>query len=63
MNNSEKVFITGSCGFIGFHLALKFLRNSKTTVYGVDSLNSYYSTKLKKKRLSILKKKKKFYFF
>jgi UDP-glucuronate 4-epimerase len=63
MNNSEKVFITGSCGFIGFHLALKFLRNSKTTVYGVDSLNSYYSTKLKKKRLSILKKKKNFIFF
>jgi UDP-glucuronate 4-epimerase len=63
MNNRKKVFITGSCGFIGFHLALKFLSNPRTIVYGVDSLNSYYSTKLKKKRLSILKRKKNFYFF
>jgi UDP-glucuronate 4-epimerase len=59
----KKILITGSCGFIGFHLARKFLCNSKITVYGVDSLNSYYSVKLKKKRLSILKKKKNFIFF
>ena len=30
---------------------------------GVDNLNSYYSVPLKKKRLSILKKNKKFHFF
>lgn len=48
MNNKE-VFITGCSGFIGFHLTLKFLSDSKNIVYGVDSLNSYYSTKLKKK--------------
>jgi UDP-glucuronate 4-epimerase len=59
----KKILITGSCGFIGFHLAQKFLHNSKITVYGVDSLNSYYSIKLKKKRLTILKKKKNFIFF
>lgn len=61
--NNKKVLITGSCGFIGFHLALKILNNSSNIVYGVDSLNSYYSIKLKKKRLSILKKKKNFIFF
>jgi UDP-glucuronate 4-epimerase len=61
--NNKKVLITGACGFIGFHLALKFLKNSRTTVYGIDSLNSYYSVKLKKKRLLILKKKKKLYIF
>jgi UDP-glucuronate 4-epimerase len=61
--DNKKVLITGSCGFIGFHLALKFLNNPRTIVYGIDSLNSYYSTKLKKKRLSILKKKKNFIFF
>ena len=61
--NSKKVLITGACGFIGFHLALKFLKNSRATVYGIDSLNSYYSVKLKKKRLLILKKKKNFIFF
>jgi len=61
--NNKKVLITGACGFIGFHLALKFLNNSRTIVYGIDSLNSYYSVKLKKKRLLILKKKKKFYIY
>jgi UDP-glucuronate 4-epimerase len=61
--NNKKVLITGACGFIGFHLALKFLMNSRATVYGIDSLNSYYSVKLKKKRLLILKKKKKFYIY
>jgi len=59
----KKILITGSCGFIGFHLAQKFLHNSKISVYGVDSLNSYYSIKLKKKRLRILKSKKNFIFF
>jgi UDP-glucuronate 4-epimerase len=61
--NTKEVFITGCCGFIGFHLTLKFLSDPKNTVYGVDSINSYYSTKLKKKRLLILKKKKNFIFF
>jgi UDP-glucuronate 4-epimerase len=60
--NDKKVLVTGACGFIGFHLALKFLKNSRATVYGIDSLNSYYSVKLKKKRLLILKKKKNFIF-
>jgi UDP-glucuronate 4-epimerase len=60
--NKNKILITGCCGFIGFHLALKFLNNPKFEVYGIDSLNSYYSTKLKKKRLLILKKKKILFF-
>jgi UDP-glucuronate 4-epimerase len=59
----KKILITGSCGFIGFHLAQKFLQNSKIIVYGVDSLNSFYSIKLKKKRLALLKKKKNFIFY
>ena len=60
--NNKKVLITGACGFIGFHLALKFLKNSRNTVYGIDSLNNYYSVRLKKKRLLILKKKNNFFF-
>ena len=60
---NKKVLITGACGFIGFHLALKFLKNSRVTVCGIDSLNSYYSVNLKKKRLLILKKKKQFYVY
>jgi len=46
----KKTFlITGSAGFIGYHLA-KHLLKKNYTVYGVDSLNNYYSRKLKKNR-------------
>ena len=38
--------ISGSAGFIGFHLS-EFLLKKKHNVYGVDDLNSYYDVKLK----------------
>ena len=56
-----KVLVTGSSGFIGFHLCNNLLKN-KFFVIGIDSHNKYYSTKLKNKRLSFLKKKKKLCF-
>ncbi len=56
-----KIFITGSSGFIGFHLAKKFL-NKGIKVYGFDSMNKYYDIRLKKARLNILKKNKNFLF-
>lgn len=56
------VLITGSCGFIGFSVT-KYLLNKKIRVIGLDSMNSYYNVKLKAKRLSILKKNKRFNFF
>ncbi len=55
------ILITGSAGFIGFHLALKLLKN-KYTIIGLDNLNSYYSKDFKKHRISILNKKKNFFF-
>ena len=55
------ILVTGSSGFIGFHLS-NYLISKKFKIVGVDSLNSYYSVKIKKKRLSILKKKKNFSF-
>ena len=54
--------ISGSAGFIGFHLS-EFLLKKKHNVYGVDDLNSYYDVNLKKSRLDILKKYKNFIFF
>ena len=57
----SKIFITGSSGFIGFHAAKKFL-NKGIKVHGFDSMNNYYDVKLKKARLSILKKYKNFSF-
>ena len=56
-----KIFLTGAAGFIGFSLSLELLKK-KYTVYAIDNLDNYYSLKLKKKRLSILKKYKNFYF-
>ena len=34
----KKVIITGSAGFIGFHTALRFLKEG-FEVYGIDNLN------------------------
>ena len=56
-----KLFITGSSGFIGFHVAKRYL-DKGLKVYGFDSMNSYYDVKLKRSRLNILKKYKNFSF-
>ena len=56
-----KLFITGSSGFIGFHVAKRYL-DKGFKVYGFDSMNSYYDVKLKRSRLNILKKYKNFSF-
>ena len=57
-----KVLITGVAGFIGFSCANKFI-NKNIKVVGIDNFDSYYSPKLKKKRVQILKKNKNFKFF
>ena len=58
------ILITGCAGFIGFSLAKKFLNlSSKFKIIGFDNLNNFYSIRLKKKRLSILKKYKNFKFY
>ena len=56
-----KILITGSSGFIGFHLAKKLLEKG-IIVHGFDAMNNYYDVNLKKSRLDILKKNKKFSF-
>jgi UDP-glucuronate 4-epimerase len=55
----QKVLITGCAGFIGFHLCKRLLDTNQFSVIGLDNLNNYYDTKLKKDRLNILKKNKK----
>ena len=57
----SKIFITGSSGFIGFHLSKKFLDHG-FRVHGLDSMNNYYDVSLKKSRLKILNKYKNFSF-
>lgn len=52
---NKKVLITGSSGFIGFHLAKLLLKNNYEVV-GIDNMNDYYDVRLKKGRLEILQK-------
>ena len=58
------ILVTGSAGFIGFHLCFYILskKNKNINLIGVDNINNYYDVDLKKKRLIILKKFKKFVF-
>lgn len=55
----KKVFITGSAGFIGFHLC-KLLLSKNFIVHGYDGITDYYDIKLKKRRHSILLQNKNF---
>ena len=57
----SKIYITGAAGFIGFHAAKRFL-DKGIKVHGFDSINNYYDVSLKRSRLKILKKYKKFSF-
>ena len=56
------ILVTGSAGFIGFHLCKKLLSNSKNSIIGIDNLNKYYDVNLKKDRIKILNKYKNFSF-
>tara|TARA_B100000242_G_C43053046_1_gene492142 strand:+ start:3038 stop:4057 length:1020 start_codon:yes stop_codon:yes gene_type:complete len=61
MSYQKKVtFITGSSGFVGFHLANFFLSND-WQVIGLDSLTDYYDVNLKKARQKLLCKNSHFH--
>ena len=57
-----KILVTGSAGFIGFHVSDYLLKNNNTVI-GIDNINDYYDVNLKKSRLKILKKNKNFFFY
>jgi UDP-glucuronate 4-epimerase len=54
-NDAMRLLITGSAGFIGFHLARRFLDEGHE-VLGVDGLTPYYDVSLKLARHDHLKK-------
>ena len=56
------ILVTGSVGFIGYHLCKKLIVNNKRLV-GIDNINDYYDVDLKLARLADLKKLKNFKFF
>ncbi|HEY1009868.1 MAG TPA: GDP-mannose 4,6-dehydratase, partial [Daejeonella sp.] len=46
-----KILVTGTAGFIGFHLA-KYLLERGDEVIGIDNINDYYDINLKFSRLA-----------
>lgn len=48
-----KILVTGSAGFIGFHVS-KYLLERGDVVVGLDNFNPYYSVKLKEDRNGVL---------
>ena len=55
------ILITGAAGFIGYNLS-KLLLEKKHVIYAIDNFDNYYSTNIKKKRISLLKKYRNFLF-
>ncbi len=57
-----KILVTGSAGFIGFHLSKRLLMEGQQVI-GIDNLNPYYDVKLKQSRLAMLENFERFRFF
>ncbi|WP_226583406.1 NAD-dependent epimerase [Acuticoccus sediminis] len=49
-----KILVTGSAGFIGFHVARQLMARGDSVV-GFDNVNAYYDPSLKEARLALLK--------
>ena len=61
LHTSHPILVTGSAGFIGFHLSRILLRRGYAVV-GYDNINDYYDPAIKQARLDILQKEKEFSF-
>ncbi len=62
-NSYQNILITGTAGFIGFHLAKRLLRkNRECHIIGIDNMNDYYDVALKDYRLKELSKYENFRF-
>ena len=57
----ENILVTGSAGFIGFHLC-KSLLDDGYNIFGIDNINDYYDINLKLNRIKRLKSYKNFKF-
>ena len=55
----DAILVTGTAGFIGFHVAQRLLSSGRNVV-GLDIVNDYYDVRLKEARLDILKRQPNF---
>lgn len=55
-----RIFVTGTAGFIGFHLARRLLEDGHSVV-GYDGMTSYYDISLKRRRHEILAESPRFH--
>ncbi|HVZ58236.1 MAG TPA: SDR family NAD(P)-dependent oxidoreductase, partial [Patescibacteria group bacterium] len=62
MERNSGVLVTGSAGFIGFHVTKRLLARGESVI-GIDNLNDYYSVALKHDRNKILRENKNYQFF
>lgn len=51
----QKILVTGSVGFIGFHICKALIENGYQII-GLDNISDYYSVELKNNRLKELKR-------
>ena len=58
----KTILVTGAAGFIGYSASKKLLEQGYEVI-GIDNVNDYYETTLKRARLSDLKPYKTFRFF
>ncbi|MGI0479640.1 NAD-dependent epimerase [Geminocystis sp. CENA526] len=58
----KNILVTGSAGFVGFHLCQRLLSRGDRII-GIDNINSYYDVSLKEGRLNLLKNEDNFTFY
>ncbi len=57
------ILVTGAAGFIGSHVIAQLAVDAETRVIGIDNINDYYDTSLKRHRLEQLSSYPQFQFF
>ncbi|WP_302179979.1 NAD-dependent epimerase [Chryseosolibacter indicus] len=58
---NSTILVTGSSGFIGYHLAARLLKDNH--IVGLDNMNNYYDEGLKRSRLRLLEEESNFEFY